>query len=69
MGDLILFPQRERRAVWNEAVPTAVGAASIAARADEGDEWLDRLTMAIALGHPPDSGEARLCEVVPLRKR
>ena len=69
MGDLILFPARNRRAVREEELPCAAGAAVHAARADRDDEWLDRLSTAIALGPSWDPGDGPLCDVVPIRSR
>ena len=37
--------------------------------ADRDDEWLDRLSTAIALGPSWDPGDGPLCDVVPIRSR
>ena len=69
MGDLIPFPLRTRGAARDED-PAATGVVSLlAARSDGGDEWLDRLTAAIALGPAPRSGDGAACDVVPIRNR
>jgi hypothetical protein len=67
MGDVILFP--ERRVARSEEPTSAVGAALHAAHPDTGEEWLDRLSTAIALGTPHESGDGALCVVVPIRNR
>jgi hypothetical protein len=69
MGDVIVFPHGRRRVARSEEPPSAVGAALRAVRADAGEEWLDRLSTAIALGPPHESGDGALCAVVPIRNR
>ena len=69
MGDLIPFPLRTRGAARDEEPAATGGGALLAARSDEGEEWLDRLTAAIALGPAPRSGDGADCDVVPIRNR
>jgi hypothetical protein len=69
MGDVIAFPQRRRRVARSEDPSAAVGTALHALRADTGEEWLDRLSTAIALGPPWDSGDGPLCDVVSISDR
>jgi hypothetical protein len=69
MGDVIVFPQGRRSVARREEPPSAVGAALHAVRADTGEEWLDRLSTAIALGPPWDSADGPLCDVVSISDR
>jgi hypothetical protein len=69
MGDVILFPRERRRLARSEEPLSAVGAALHVARADTGEEWLDRLSTAIALGPPREPSDGAPCDVVPIRHR